>query len=235
MDRKRATPPAGASAVGQGVLILLVTGIGLLTIAHLINAVTYESPLLDFDLESNLPTWYSSSVFLVAALTNAGAAIADRVSRGRVAFAFVTLLALVFSVDETAALHEHAGNRLGAETTLSMTQPTAALIVVVALMLCRQVAPRRCRTSFVVASVLLIFSQTCASIAGLWLDGPALKLVETAEDATETLTGIALLAIGLSALAYCVDLRPRALRNAWRAVHASSSEPVSAQGRPSAR
>jgi len=117
------------------------------------------------------------------------------------------------SVDEAAALHEEAGTRLGATVTLSLTQPVAAVLVAATLLVVAASAAPRPATALRVAAALIVTSQVCASVAGLFLDGTALFGLETLEDVTETLTGTALLVAALEATGVRVEWRPGVVRS----------------------
>lgn len=98
----------------------LLGSIGLITLAHAVitwpTRGTYPSGLVDLvhvDREHNLPTWFSSSEFLLLALTFFALVFHESVTRRRrLARAFWLLCAaacLFLSLDETAELHEQAG------------------------------------------------------------------------------------------------------------------------------
>lgn len=177
---------------------------------HLVNHVTINSRLVDADLENNLPTWYSSFHFSAAAVT-ALVVVGHSVGARRLHWLALAALCLAFSVDETASLHEVAGRELGAETTLSLTQPVAAAVVVGLLLLVARSTRGHAAQALVAAAVVLVASQTCASVAGLFTDGWMLFLLEAVEDSTETLAAILLLIAGLLAAGVPLQWRLRAI------------------------
>lgn len=197
--------------------------IGVLTMAHVVNAVSVEHRLLDMDAENNLPTWFSSSLFLAGA--GAAGAASLRLSRVRevCAWALLALLLLAFSLDETASLHEIGGRTMGVEPTLSLTQPVAAAVVVSGLLILGRLSPSSARRPLLLAAVVLVVSQSCASFAGLFLDGFARSAVETAEDASEMVFGLILAVAGLRAAGYVVDLSPRRIRTEIQALRVQHS------------
>lgn len=209
-------PEARTRVAVPASLLLVVDGAALavLAVLHVVNHATVRSRLLDMDAENNLPTWLSSGSFLAAAGACAVAAAASR-GAGRLGLALVALFALASSVDEAASVHEVAGERLGAAPTLSVTQPLAVVAVALLLLWTARRVPVA-RRLLVAATGLLVASQACASVAGLWTTGATQFALETVEDTTETLVAILLLAAGLAAGGARLDLRPAALRREWR-------------------
>lgn len=201
--------------VSTGVALSLVLA-GVLLVLHLVNGLAVGGRLLDAGAENTIPTWFSSSQFLLAAVACLAAAGAT-LGRARGAWLLVAALALAFSLDEGASLHEEAGTRLGAQTTLSLTQPIAALVVVVLLVAAARSVRGRSAPLLITAAVVLVVSQACASLAGLFLDGAPRFLLESVEESTEVLTAITLLTAGLRGAGARVDLRPSALAGECRA------------------
>ncbi len=201
--------------VSTGVAISLALT-GVLLVLHLVNEGALGGRVLDAGEENTIPTWFSSLQFALAALACLAAA-GSTLGRARGAWLLVAALALAFSIDESASLHEEAGARLGAETTLSLAQPIAAGVVVVLLVACAGAVRGRSAPLLVLAAVVLVVSQTCASLAGLFLDGTPRFLLESVAESTEVLTAITLLIAGLRGAGARVDLRPSALAREWRA------------------
>ncbi len=200
-----------------------LVGLVLLTAAHLVNHVTVRSRLVDADLENNLPTWYASFHFAAAAVA-ALVVVGRSVVAQRLWWLWLAALCLAFSVDETASLHEIGGRRLGEEATLSLTQPIAAAVVGGFLLLVARSTRGRSARALVAAAVVLLVSQTCASVAGLFTTGATLFLLEAVEDSAETLTAILLLVAGLLAAGVPLTWHPRAILEElvawWRGVPA---------------
>ncbi|WP_432493809.1 hypothetical protein [Kineococcus auxinigenes] len=196
--------------LATGVVLCALTSLTL-SAAHLLNHATVNHRLLDADLENNVPTWWSGVQFAAAALA-ALWAVGAVAGRRRVAWLGVAALCTALSLDEVASLHEHAGRRLGAETTLSLTQPLAALAVAVGLLVVARLTGGAAGRVLVLTTAVLLTSQTCASVAGLFATGRTTFLLEAAEDLTESLTGCGLLLAGLLAAGRRVDVRPTALR-----------------------
>ncbi|GGB94531.1 hypothetical protein [Cellulomonas carbonis] len=222
---RRPLPFSAAVLVG-------VVGPFAFAVVHLVNAVTLESRLLDMDRENNLPTWFSSSLFLLAAVACLGAAGQAERRTGRLGWLVVALLSFAFSVDEVASVHEEAGRRLGAETTLSVAQPLAAVTVLVLLLVVAHAVGAPARRPLRLAGGVLLASQVTATVAGLLVDGTGRFLLETAEDTTEMLTATALLAAALVGAGVRLDLRPSSVGHelrSWAAARdAEPAEPVHA-------
>ncbi|MDT0166195.1 hypothetical protein Q9R32_11600 [Actinotalea sp. AC32] len=216
----------------SAVVLVGVAGPFVLALVHLVNAVTLESRLLDMDRENNLPTWFSSSLFLLAAFACLGAAAHAERRTGRVGWLVVALLSFAFSVDEVASMHEEAGRRLGAETTLSVAQPLAAVAVLVVLLAVARAVGAPARRPLWLAGGILLASQVTATVAGLLVDGTGRFLLETVEDATEMLTATALLGAALVGSGVLLDLRPASvvheLRGWLSAGDPAPAEPVHA-------
>lgn len=193
-----------------------VAGALLLSVLHLANAATIDSRLIDADAEGNLPTWYTSSCFLVAALACVAAALAGRTRPARLGWLLLAALAAALSLDEVAALHEEAGTRLGEKPTLGLTQPLAALAVVALLLTVSRRVPTPAARGLHLTAGILAVSQVCASAAGLTgVDGAVGFGIEAFEDLTETVTAIALAAAALRGAGAAVSWRPADLRGEW--------------------
>jgi hypothetical protein len=106
-------------------------GVGLVLAAHVVNDVTVDHPLFDLSREANVPTWYSSSLFLLAAVTCA--VVAGFGPALRLAWAGVGVAMLAFSADEVAGFHERISGRVGADTAELGFQPVLAVALGVVL------------------------------------------------------------------------------------------------------
>lgn len=62
--------------------------------------------LLWLDREANLPAWFSSVLFFIAAILSALIASATRRERGHVGWRVVAVILVLLSIDEVAQLHE---------------------------------------------------------------------------------------------------------------------------------
>lgn len=87
-------------------LHLLFQALNLL-VYHQQHGQFYElSNRFDFDDESSVPTWFSQILFLVLSVGSALAAYLSSDKRVRRLWAIIAVVALVFSIDEIAGLHE---------------------------------------------------------------------------------------------------------------------------------
>ncbi len=69
--------------------------------------------LFDLGGEANLPTWFSSSCWLLMAILSLFAARRQDMKNLRLGWVIVALIAVYISVDETAMLHETFGGAIG--------------------------------------------------------------------------------------------------------------------------
>lgn len=94
----------------------LITGLflvaGALVMLHLLSLYIGERSwqferAFRLDLESNIPTWFSSSLFVIAALAAYRCARASSVTQQRKGWAVLAVAFLLMSCDEVAMLHEN--------------------------------------------------------------------------------------------------------------------------------
>jgi hypothetical protein len=79
-----------------------------LNVFHEQHGAVYElSNRFDLDDESSVPTWLSQFLLLVIACAAGVAAWTQRLRAPRLLWGAITLIALVFSIDEVAILHEY--------------------------------------------------------------------------------------------------------------------------------
>jgi hypothetical protein len=104
-------------------------GIGLVLAAHVVNDLTVDNPLLNVSREANLPTWWSSSLFLLAAATCL--VVAGFGPGPWPAWAAVGLAMVAFSADEVAGFHERISGKVGADTAELGFQPVLAVVLAV--------------------------------------------------------------------------------------------------------
>src|SRR3989338_1597201 len=84
---------------------------GLLVICHLINvAMGFPSwqleRLFGLELESNIPTWFSSVLWLITAVAAYQCFQVSEVKRNKTAWGVIAAGFLVLSIDEVAQIHE---------------------------------------------------------------------------------------------------------------------------------
>lgn len=84
---------------------------GLLVIAHLLNVVTGAPSwnverLFHLELEANIPTWFSSVLWLIASLAGYQCSKFSETGQNKTAWQIIAVGFLVFSIDEIAQIHE---------------------------------------------------------------------------------------------------------------------------------
>lgn len=173
-------------------------------------------PLFDFNLESNVPSWYSSSLLLVAGMVAFAIARATRVHRGRFVAHWVVAgaLAVFLSLDEAAMLHELASQALATGGPTADRSWLRMVIVMVLPVLVGAAAYARfllgiprttARGLCIAAAIYLGGAIVVDGLAGPLLpagSGPwARVLMHTIEEALEMLGVIAVIAVLLAHLA----------------------------------
>lgn len=155
-------------------LILAVVGLGAASLAGVVSTRVFGDghlhgfvPLFDLDREMNVPTWFSSALFLLAAvlLWKAGD-LSGAVSpaRRRPLWRGLALLFVLLSLDEVAAVHEMAVDPLrrlfhaGGVLYFSWVIAGAALAALVVLACGRLVLslPSQVRARVIAAAVLFL-------------------------------------------------------------------------------
>ncbi|MBI4000086.1 MAG: hypothetical protein HY351_05665 [Candidatus Omnitrophica bacterium] len=84
---------------------------GILVIAHLINVamgfpIWQLERLFGLELESNIPTWFSSVLWLIASVAAYQCFQISEVKRNKTAWSIIALGFLALSIDEVAEIHE---------------------------------------------------------------------------------------------------------------------------------
>lgn len=236
----------GATTVAITPRLLLTAIVPVVVVLNVLNAIAvflYHRngegqffSTFSFDEEANVPSWFASTLLLLAASVVALVA-ADAVWHGKPWRRHWTGLALVFvalSLGETAQIHERIGSRLRGYLDLSGPLYYAGVIPMLALALLVAIAyfrfllalPRVTRVGIVVAAAIYVGAAAIVeALTGWWKDthesaSTALLVVATFEENLETL-GITVFI--LTVLAYFAALgRPVAL-SAPRAGSASSA------------
>jgi len=97
-----------------GILIIVdCVVVGVYVADHLLGSpIRYIEEFVDLNREGNLPTWYSSVKWFLAASLLAVTGYVNRNHRGRSVwvFALLPLLFVLFSLDEIAEIHEYLGH-----------------------------------------------------------------------------------------------------------------------------
>lgn len=135
--------------------VAIIAGLGL---AAELWAADFLVAKLSLSYESNLPTWFSSSVLFACAL--AAGSIAHSSSHMRGHWWFIAGLAAWISLDEAAELHEHLGGHFGGTGVLyfDWVIPAAAIVVLLViafLPFIRALHPPT-RTRLIVAGVVYV-------------------------------------------------------------------------------
>jgi hypothetical protein len=142
--------------------VALVAGLGLVievwharAASELVDALL---PKLSLSYESNVPTWFSSSVLLACAVA-AGVIANDRPAWHRHWWGITAMLAWM-SLDEAAEIHEHLGGLIGTTGVLyfDWVIPAAGVVAAVAVIywpFVRALAPRS-RTRLVIAAAVYL-------------------------------------------------------------------------------
>jgi hypothetical protein len=165
--------------------------------------------LLDLNTERNLPTWFSSTILLTAAVLLGGIA-ADRTRRHRAAWRFLAIVFVGLSLDETASIHEmtnaplrallHAGPALYFPWLLG-----GLLLAIVVLMVewgLLRALPRRTSAAFVIAGGIYVagaagFEAIAAPLYARHVHPVLQAALVTTEESLEMI-GVALFIVALA-------------------------------------
>jgi hypothetical protein len=151
--------------VTLGVVTFACLGAAVAAIAALTGADYMHGfkRLLDLNTERNLPTWFSSTILLTAAVLLGGIATDGR-RRHRTAWRFLAIVFVLLSLDETASIHEmtnaplravlHSGPALYFPWILGGLL-LATVVLVVEWRLLRAL-PRRTSVAFVIAGAIYV-------------------------------------------------------------------------------
>jgi hypothetical protein len=190
--------------------VAVVAGLGLvIEVAHariasdLVDALL---PKLSLSYESNLPTWFSSSLLLACAVA-AGAIANGRPAWHRHWWGITAMLAWM-SLDEAAELHEHLGGMIGTSGVLyfDWVIPAAGVVAMVAVIywpFVRALEPASRRRLILAAAIYLGGALAMELPLGWWTEhrgseGLGYGLIDWIEETMEmigaTLALVALLA-----------------------------------------
>lgn len=188
--------------------VAIVAGLGLaieLWHAHSHDAVVEALlPKLSLSYESNLPTWFSSSLLLACGVA-AGVIAAARPAWHRHWWAMAAI-ATYISIDEASELHEHLGGHIGAGGVLyyDWVIPAAAILLVLVaafVPFIRALAPAT-RMRLVIAGAVYVGGALLMELPlGWWAeqhgtDGLGYALIDWVEETLEMLgTSFALVAL----------------------------------------
>jgi hypothetical protein len=144
------------TTLARRVLYAALAAEALLMALHIPARIADGAKIFRVDEESNLPTWFSSSQFLLAALACALLAAGDRARR--FGWGVLAAIMLEFSVDEVAELHERVEDRAGFDTALLLLEPLIGLVALVVIWRALSSLPR-------MPARLLLFALFCAVAA----------------------------------------------------------------------
>jgi len=212
----------------RGLAVVLVAAQMLLTGAYVAGLASgTPADVIDFDLEANLPTWWSSVLMLGIAMLCAAIAAARRAAGSPHVIWWVAAVGFVgLSLEEVAQIHEQVGVLVGGGTDRVSVWPLVYLPVliggVVVLIRCLRDLPRVPRL-MVTAGLVLYCVTIGAELSAISGDlrGPAEVLVE--ENAE--LIGAALVLLGLAITAVPLLRDLRAAPGPW-ATPGTGREPV---------
>jgi hypothetical protein len=188
----------------------------------------------DVGRELNVPTWFSSGLWIAAGIL--AGYFARHASRHRRSWALFAVVCLVLSIDETLELHERLdgiGNALAkyVPVQLGFTWVIPGLLIagLIVLSLLRMVLslPRTPRTALLAAGIVFVGGGVgVETLSGFFIQGATLPwqfFLLTLIEETLEMTGIALL---VAALAHIIAVRPSADRStAYRVADRSLPEP----------
>lgn len=145
--------------------------IAALVLLHILGAVT-ESSAVEMDEEGNVPSWFASAFFLLAAV--ACVIAHQKVEAARPGWLAVAVVVAAFSLDESAALHERFESRSGPATGVALEALLAVASVAVLWLVMRRLGrPAVLRLSL--AAGLILVAQVLGAVNG---DDEPRQLVE---------------------------------------------------------
>jgi hypothetical protein len=137
----------------------------LLVIGHVIDDYALDGRVLLVTTESNVPTWFSSTQFVLAALACLWVGRTDRASTGARAWLLLALVFAFFSFDEIATIHERLESHGSKDVWQFVIEPIIGLVVIAIFYRAIQSAPARSKRFLTIAIATLILSQACSAAA----------------------------------------------------------------------
>lgn len=187
--------------VTRRTLMGLLGAEALLVALHVPARAADAAKIVRMDEESNLPTWFSSSQFLLAGLACLAMAVSDRSRRS--AWGALGAVMAFFSLDEIAEIHERVEDKLDADLALLVLQPlvgVAILLVVWRGLASLGETPRRL---LLLALLAAVAAQGMSVLSGDEIPDEALGYVlQALEEIFEMLTGTFVLVAALAAGAW---------------------------------
>jgi hypothetical protein len=168
--------------------------IALLVAADLATHLTFFNVLE----ESNLPTWFSQAVFLLAAGACTVAALQDE--RARTAWLLLAAAMTFFSLDEVAMIHERIEDHGDIELALLGVEPLLGIALIVGVYaVLRSRVEKRVLLLLGAATLALVLAQVTSAIDGVAEPtGFVYDLLAILEEVFEMLTGTLVLVAALT-------------------------------------
>jgi hypothetical protein len=158
-----------------------------------------DGHFLALDAEKNLPTWFSSSIFMLAAVS--WLLLASRRAEGRRFFGAIGLLLLALSLDEAAEIHDRIEHLADFRVAMLGWEPLLAVLVIWLFIQAYRRLGARSRLLVVCGAVCLGSAQFTSALNGtidfFYLGEVALGV---AEEWLEMLTATFLLAAAIEPL-----------------------------------
>jgi len=189
----------GLNAPARRVLIAaLAIEAGLIAL-HIPARIADGAKIFRLDEEANLPTWFSSSQFLIAGLVCAALAFGEK--RRRTGWAVLAVLMVMFSLDEVAEIHERVEDKAGFDLALLVLEPLVGVAVLVVVWRAMRTLSGAPATFLVLALAAAFLAQLMSIVTGHF--EPSSQAVEyvvqALEEVFEMLTGTFVLVAALSA------------------------------------
>jgi hypothetical protein len=182
------------------VLLGLLAGVGALAILHVVNKLAFgDRVMFALDGEGNLPTWFSSTLFVVAGIGSLALALID--ARSRSLWLLVGLLFVGFSLDDAIGIHESTEREEGSLSRL-IVQPVIVIVLSLALGALGRRRPRPERGLLIAAAIVLVVALV-ASLLNAYFDPPYAVLVsiQMLEETTEMVVPALVIAAIVAAVA----------------------------------
>jgi hypothetical protein len=145
------------------VLRILIAAEVLLVIAHVLDDYAVGGRIFLVTSESNVPTWFSSTQFVLAAMACMWVGRSD--PRAGRSWLLLGLVFLFFSFDEVAMIHERLEAHGSEDLFQFGIEPLIGLAVIAIFYRAMQSVPERTRRFLLAAIVALIASQACSAAA----------------------------------------------------------------------
>jgi hypothetical protein len=183
----------------RGVLVGLLAAEAVLVALHIPARAADAAKIVRMDEEANLPTWFSSSQFLIAALACAALAASD--AARRTAWGALGAVMLFFSLDEIAEIHERVEDKVGdADLALLVLQPLVGVAVLLVVWRGLSTLGPQPRRFLLFALAAAVAAQAMSVVSGDEIPDDAFGYtIQALEEVFELLTGTFVLVAALEA------------------------------------